>query len=63
MEYRILSETESDDRRQGWLSELTWSLMEHFRIGAGYNFTDFSDDLTKLDYELGGWFVNFVTKY
>jgi hypothetical protein len=34
----------------------------HLKIGVGYNFTDFSDDLTDLDYQNNGWFVNFVGK-
>jgi hypothetical protein len=30
------------------------------KIGAGYNFTDFSDDLTDLRYDHKGVFVNLV---
>jgi hypothetical protein len=33
------------------------------RIGAGYNFTDFSDDLTDFDYDHKGWFLNLVGWY
>jgi hypothetical protein len=33
------------------------------KFGIGYNFTDFSDDLTLLDYEHEGWFLNAVGKY
>jgi hypothetical protein len=30
----------------------------------GYNFTDFSDDLTeRSDYQAGGWFINVIGKY
>ena len=35
-------------------------LGKHFKVGAGYNFTDFSDDLTDLSYDHQGVFVNFV---
>jgi hypothetical protein len=30
------------------------------KVGAGYNFTDFSDDLTDLRYDHRGVFVNFI---
>lgn len=33
------------------------------KIGVGYNFTDFSDDLTLLDYEYDGFFLNGLGKY
>jgi hypothetical protein len=40
-----------------------WSPMQTFYIvGVGYNFTDFSDDLTNLDYQNSGWFINTVGK-
>ncbi len=29
-------------------------LGEHFKVGVGYNFTDFSDDLTDLNYDSQG---------
>jgi hypothetical protein len=29
-------------------------------VGAGYNFTDFSDDLTDLSYDHQGMFVNLI---
>jgi hypothetical protein len=31
---------------------------EHAKLGVGYNFTNFSDDLTDLSYRSRGWFVN-----
>jgi hypothetical protein len=30
---------------------------------VGYNFTDFSDDLTDLDFDSQGLFVNIVGKF
>jgi hypothetical protein len=36
---------------------------KNFRIGVGYNFTDFSDDLTDFDYDHKGWFLNIVGTY
>jgi hypothetical protein len=37
-------------------------LGRHFKAGLGYNFTDFSDDLTDLSYTSGGWFINVIGK-
>lgn len=39
------------------------ALNTNFRVGAGYNFTDFSGDMTDLDYDHRGWFLNFVGTY
>lgn len=63
LEYRRLHERESDTTRQGWLIGVDRRISEHFRIGAGYNFTDFSDNLANLDYTYEGWFLNFVGVY
>ena len=58
MEYRVLTQREAEDRRQGWLGELTWRLHTHFRVGVGYNFTDFSDDeFSQNDASVHGWFL------
>jgi hypothetical protein len=64
VEYRILTEERAEDRREGWLSELTWSLVKNFRVGAGYNFTDFSDDeFSQNDYSVRGWFFRVQGRY
>jgi len=49
--------------RQGWLVGLDRDIGKNFRIGAGYNFTEFSDDLTDFDYDHEGWFLNMVGMY
>jgi hypothetical protein len=36
---------------------------EHAKIGAGYNFTDFSDDLTDQSYRSRGVFINAITTF
>ena len=33
---------------------------QHLKLGVGYNFTDFSDDLTDLSYDHQGAFVNLI---
>ena len=45
--------------RQGWLVGLDRDIGKNFRIGAGYNFTEFSD----FDYDHEGWFLNMVGMY
>ena len=61
-EYRWL-DVDDGGTRQGWLVGVDRDLGRNFRVGAGYNFTDFSDDLTDFDYDHKGWFVNFVGSY
>jgi hypothetical protein len=61
-EYRWL-DVKDGGTRQGFLVGVDRDLNRNFRIGAGYNFTDFSDDLTNFDYDHKGWFVNFVGSY
>ena len=55
---------EDDGVKSGFLAGLYRHLGDNVKIGVGYNFTDFSDDLTKTnDYQAGGWFVNVIGKY
>ena len=46
------------DKRSGALVVVSRYLNEHFKVGAGYNFTDFSDDLTDLSFDHRGVFLN-----
>jgi hypothetical protein len=60
MEYRLLHQEEAEDMRRGWLTELMWKPVKHFRIGVGWNFTDFSDnEFSDNDYSQEGWFLRF----
>ena len=61
-EYRWLDVDEGGSR-QGFLIGLDRDLNKNFRIGVGYNFTDFSDDLTDFDYDHRGWFINMTGTY
>jgi uncharacterized repeat protein (TIGR01451 family) len=64
LEYRILAQEETDGREQGWLTDVMWKLHSNFRIGAGFNFTDFSDnEFTMNDYSVGGWFLRAQGRY
>ncbi|MDH3768764.1 MAG: hypothetical protein OES99_09975, partial [Gammaproteobacteria bacterium] len=63
LEYRRIDVDEANSTRDGWLLALDRHFNDHFRLGVGYNFTDFSDDLTDLDYDHKGWFINAIGKY
>lgn len=56
-EYRWL-DSNGGGARRGWLVGIDRRVGSNFRIGVGYNFTSFSDDLTLLDLEHKGWFLN-----
>ena len=44
--------------KQGLLVEVDRELFEHLRVGVGYNFTDFSDELdSRTDYDSSGFFA------
>lgn len=62
LEGRMLDLTAAEDRRVGAVAGVYRHLNENFKLGVGYNFADFSDDLTDQDYEAKGWFLNFVGK-
>ncbi|MFZ5635478.1 MAG: hypothetical protein ACOY82_02715 [Pseudomonadota bacterium] len=61
-EYRWLSVEDGGDR-SGVLFGIDRDLGKNLRLGVGYNFTEFSDDLTDFDYDHKGWFVNLVGWY
>lgn len=63
-EYRSLVQREADDRRDGWLTEVAWEPHKHLRLGVGYNFTDFSDNVASdQSYSTAGWFLRLQGKY
>ena len=47
----------------GALIGLDRDIGKNFRIGVGYSFTDFSDDLTDFDNDHKGWFINLTGRY
>jgi len=59
-EVRTLDLPDVDQTRSGALVAVYRYLGEHLKIGAGYNFTDFSEDLTDLSYDHQGAFVNVI---
>jgi hypothetical protein len=61
-EFRWLGVNDESDR-SGFLIGVDRHIGDHMKLGIGYNFTDFSDDLTQLDYEYAGWYLNLIGKY
>jgi hypothetical protein len=63
VEARRLDLPDAQDSRSGVLVAMYRQVGDHVKVGAGYNFSDFSDDLTRLDYRHQGLFINLVGKY
>ena len=60
VEGRLLDLPDLDERRAGALVAVSRYFGDHFKVGLGYNFTDFSEDLTDLSYDHHGLFLNVV---
>ncbi len=60
LEVRTLNLPDVRQRRAGVVGTVYRYLGKHLKVGGGYNFTDFSDDLTDLSYDHQGAFFNLV---
>ena len=60
IEGRTLVMPDLNERRSGAVITIYRYLGKHFKVGVGYNFTDFSDDLTDLSYDHQGVFFNLI---
>jgi flagellar motor protein MotB len=60
LEARMLDLSDLHQRRVGALVGVYRYLGPHLKLGGGYNFTDFSDDLTDQSYDHQGAFINIV---
>ena len=58
LETRLLDQPNARDSRSGNLVVVSRYLNKHLKMGVGYNFTDFSDDLTDLSFDHRGVFVS-----
>ena len=58
IEGRQLRAKEARDHKSGALTALYYHVDGNLKIGAGYNWTSFSDELTDLDYRNRGLFLN-----
>lgn len=62
-ELRNLRAQEARDARAGALIGVYRHVDKHLKIGVGYNFTNYSDDLTDLSYRSRGWFLNVLSTF
>jgi len=62
-EVRMLDLPDANDSRSGALVGIYRQVGNYIKVGVGYNFSDFSDDLTQLDYKHQGLFINLIGKY
>jgi outer membrane protein OmpA-like peptidoglycan-associated protein len=62
-ELRWLEAVDAEDSQTGALLAVYRHVGKHFKVGGGYNFTDFSDDLTDQSYRSKGWFINLIGKF
>jgi hypothetical protein len=62
-EYHWLNSEDSESTRSGALLAVYRHIGDNLKVGVGYNFTDFDDDLTSYDYDTKGWFINLIGKY
>jgi hypothetical protein len=63
LEGRMLDLPSAQDRRSGALAALYRQVGNNVKVGIGYNFSDFSDDLTQLDFKHRGFFINVVGQF
>ena len=57
-EVDALRARQAERDRDGALAAISRYVGDHFKVGLGYNFADFSDDLTDLNYDHQGVFLN-----
>ncbi|MFK7913597.1 MAG: hypothetical protein AB8B93_06755, partial [Pseudomonadales bacterium] len=63
VEYRWVADWLRDTEQQGALVGVYRHLGDHLKVGVGYNFAGFDDDLKREDYDSHGWFIDLVGKY
>ena len=62
-EYHWMNSDESQDMQHGAMVSVDRHIGKNMKLGIGYNFTDFTDDLNDTDGTAEGWFVNIMGKY
>jgi len=62
-EYHWMNSKESKDTKQGAMVSVDRHIGDNMKMGIGYNFTDFNDDLSDTTGTAKGWFVNLLGKY
>ncbi len=62
-QYHWMNSDESKDMQHGAMISVDRHIGKNLKVGIGYNFTDFDDDLSSNDGTAEGWFINLVGKY
>ena len=62
-EGRLLQSSVIHDRNVGYMTALYRHFGKDLKLGVGYNFTDYSTDLTDQSYTTHGIFVNMLAMY
>ena len=62
-QYHWMNSEESNDLQHGAMLSVDRHIGKNLKLGIGYNFTDFDDDLSSNDGTAEGWFINLVGKY
>ena len=66
-EYRFLADigenNNTENLKHGALVGVYKHIGENLKIGVGYNFSSFQDDLRDTDINAQGWFINIVGKF
>ncbi len=62
-EYHWMNSEESQDTQHGAMISVDRHIGKNMKIGIGYNFTNFDDDLSNTTGATKGWFINLVGKY
>ena len=62
-EYHWMNSNESQDTQHGAMISFDRHIGKNMKIGIGYNFSDFDDDLSRTSGSSKGWFINLVGKY
>ena len=63
IEGRTLRTDLADDHKDGVVTSIYRNVGDNIKMGVGYNFTDYNDNLTHLNYRSHGWFVNVVGSF
>ncbi len=62
IEGRVLNLPDAEDQLSGMVLAIYRHIGDNLKLGIGYNFSRFSDDLTDYDYDHQGLFINLVGK-
>lgn len=63
LEGRSLRTSLADDHKDGIVTSVYRNVGDNLKMGVGYNFTDYNDNLTHLNYDARGWFINIVGSF